>query len=600
MSVGSDSEPEACPGGRRGTIQVVPVPANGYNMRMPVPRRRSLAGRLLINYALAVLVVLVLLGLFVERTARESLLDTVEESLTQQTLAVAETVPDRVEAIPEFVEAVSAGIAARVTVIDGSGVVVADSHGDVETMENHSLRPEVQAAYRGETGVDRRVSESTGFPQLYVAVPVDGNTVLRLSLPESTVNAPVTAFRDRLLVIVGVVAVLGVAAVALVGRRLARPLGELSGVASEVADGNLDVSYPRSSITELDELGRSIGSVAQELGTRLRQVGDERRTLEVVLDAMPQGTLLVSAEDRLLYTNRSLVDMLGRMPDTLDQVVPFRIQETVRRARQTREAVEVDADHGRPTRIFRIMASPFEDGRVLAVVSDVTDRRRVDDIRRDFVTNASHELKTPVASILASAESLQVAVERAPDKVPQFAAQIENAARSLARLVADLLDLSRLEGRSGGNGDVDLGEVVRLEVGRIAEVAAQRELRMEVETSSVSVTGEEPDLSLAVRNLLDNAIRYTGPGGTVTVDVHRRGDEAVVAVSDTGVGIPQRDLERIFERFYRVDVARSRATGGTGLGLSIVRHVVENHGGAVTVDSQLGAGSTFTIRLPVA
>jgi two-component system, OmpR family, phosphate regulon sensor histidine kinase PhoR len=566
---------------------------------MAAPRRRSLATRLLVAYALAVLAVVGVLGFFVERSAREALLDEVQYGLAEQARAAAYSLPESDSEIIDFVEGLAPVTDPRVTVIDPDGAVVADSHADAETMENHAGRPEVQAATRGETGFDRRVSVSTGFNQLYAAVLGPGDRVVRLSLPANVVNAPIREFRGRLLLMLSVAGLLGVAAVALVARRLTRPLAELSEVASSVAAGDLEAEPPRSSVVELDDLGRSLGSMATELGHRLEEVSGERRTLEVVLDALPQGTLLVDAADEVLYANRSLIDLLGPVPESLAQVVPFRIQEMVRRARDERTVVDIDLEHGRPARVLRVIVSPFDDGRALVVVSDITDRRRVDDVRRDFVTNASHELKTPVSSILASAETLQVALERAPDKVPQFAAQIEVAARSLARLVSDLLDLSRLEGRTAEHVEMDLERVVVAEVERIRPLAEERTIGVVSDTVPVSVVGSPEDLALAVRNLLDNAVRYSDAGGMVTIRLDHQGDEAVISVTDTGAGIPQRDLERIFERFYRVDVARSRATGGTGLGLSIVRHVMESHGGRVMVESQLGSGSTFTLRLPL-
>lgn len=567
---------------------------------MAVPRRRSLANRLLVAYALAVLAVVGLMGFFVEMSARESLIETVQYGLEEQARAVAESMPESPGEVTAFVERLSPVTDARVTVIAGDGSVVADTHAEAETMENHATRPEVRAALGGEAGFDRRVSVSTGFSQLYSAVPGPGDLVVRLSLPENVVNAPVRAFRTRLLWLTVAASLAGVVAVALVARHLTRPLGRLSRAASAVAAGNLDVATPSSSVAELDDLGRSIGSMATELGTRLEEVSGERRTLGVVLDALPQGTLLIGGDDEIIYANRSLVELLGPVPEALGQVVPFRVQEMVRRAREEGEVIDLDVEHGRPARVLRVIVSPFEDGRALVVVSDVTARRRVDDVRRDFVTNASHELKTPVSSILASAETLQLAMEKTPDKAPQFAAQIEVAARSLARLVSDLLDLSRLEGHTSEHAEVDLERVVVGEVERIRPMAEDRRVMVMSETVPATVTGSPEDLALAVRNLLDNAVRYSEPGGMVTVRVEQQQDGAVVSVSDTGAGIPQRDLERIFERFYRVDVARSRATGGTGLGLSIVRHVVQSHGGTVSVDSQLGVGSTFTIRLPLA
>lgn len=565
---------------------------------MARPRRQSLAGRLLVTYAVTVIVVLGGIGLLVERSARHALLDEVEEGVTQQALTIADLVP--VVGTREFVDLVAENIDARVTLITADGTVAEDSLRDPESMENHAGRPEVRAALRGQTGVDHRLSATTGFRQLYVAVPTPDGDVLRMSLPENVVETRVGGLRTQLVAIVGAAAVVGVLVVAVVGRRLAEPLTRLADAAVAVAAGDLDVEVPRSSVEELDRLGRSVAEMATELGNRLDQVEGERRTLGVVLDALPQGTLLVGVDDAVLYANRSLGSLLGPIPDQLDRVVPFRIQEMVRQARESEQVIELEFEQGRPARMLRVVVSPFEDGRVLAVVADVTERRRLDDMRRDFVTNASHELKTPVASILASAETLQVALDKAPDRVPQFANQIEHAARSLSRLIADLLDLSRLEGRTLDYAPVDLAAVVAEVVGDLAGMAEARSVSLAVERVPAIVDGSASDLALAVRNLVDNAIRFTDEGGAVVVRLERQDAEAVVTVTDTGAGIPQRDLDRIFERFYRVDVARSRATGGTGLGLSIVRHVAESHGGRVTVESQLGSGSTFILRLPVA
>ena len=566
---------------------------------MAPPRRQSLASRLLVTYAITVVLVLGVLGFFVERSAREVLLREVEHGLGDQARLLSASLPSDQGEMDALVSRLGEHLDARVTVVDRDGTVLADSHVDPAEMENHASRPEIRAALDGETGTDRRVSESTGFPQTYVAVPTESGWAVRLSLPENVVNEPVGEFRRDLVALVAVAAAIGVLVVAFVARRLARPLTELAEQASAVARGDLDIDVRRSSLAELDDLGRAIASVATELGERLREVDNERNTLGLVLDSLPQGTLLVDSDDTILYANRSFGDLLGPVPRSLEQVVPFRIQEVVRRARRAGEQIDVDAEHGLPARVLRVIAAPFADGRALVVVSDVTERRRIDEMRRDFVTNASHELKTPVASILAAAETLQLAIEKAPERVPQFAAQIEAAARSLAQLVSDLLDLSRLEGRSSEYGPVELAALVTEEIDRVGGFAQERGVRLESDLSEAWVLGSRPDLGLAVRNLLDNAIRYTNEGGSVTVRVVPVEDRAVLAVEDTGVGIPQRDVGRVFERFYRVDVARSRGTGGTGLGLSIVKHVAESHGGEVSVQSELGRGSVFTIRLPL-
>jgi two-component system sensor histidine kinase SenX3 len=242
-----------------------------------------------------------------------------------------------------------------------------------------------------------------------------------------------------------------------------------------------------------------------------------------------------------------------------------------------------------------------DDGSVLVVVTDVTESRRIDAIRRDFVANASHELKTPAASIQAAAETLRDAAADDPEAVARFAAQLERDALRLSRIVMDLLDLSRLETEHDGHGQVQLETLVHEEVERAAPMADDAGVALEIAADAPApVTGSARDLALLLRNLIDNGIRYTPEGGSVRVAVSTVGDDAVLTVRDTGIGIPTKDLPRIFERFYRVDRARSRETGGTGLGLAIVKHVAENLGAHVEVESELGVGTTFTVRLLLA
>ena len=232
---------------------------------------------------------------------------------------------------------------------------------------------------------------------------------------------------------------------------------------------------------------------------------------------------------------------------------------------------------------------------------DVTQQRRLEDVRRDFVANASHELKTPAATIQAVAETLGQAAADDPAAVPRFASQLEREAVRLSRIVADLLDLSRLESGSALDELVSLGAAAREEGQRLKESAEQAGVTLEILTEGEQpVRGSQRDLILLVRNLIDNAIRYSHEGDKVHVEVDSDGEEVTLRVTDTGIGIPSRDIPRIFERFYRVDRARSRETGGTGLGLAIVKHVVDNHGGIVEVESELGRGTTFRVRLPAA
>jgi two-component system, OmpR family, sensor histidine kinase SenX3 len=284
----------------------------------------------------------------------------------------------------------------------------------------------------------------------------------------------------------------------------------------------------------------------------------------------------------------------------LSGLVPFSFQNALLDAREKGSTTVVLAEHGKPVRQLRGIATPFaDDKRILLVVVDVTERERAASVRRDFVANASHELKTPVSAIIASSEALQLAVARGDDSAVGFARQIEGSARQLDRLVADLLDLSRLERDEPELDPLSLDHLVQEEVERVRPVADEQGIDLTLEVSPVRVAGSRRDVAIAVRNLLDNAIRYTPSGGSIGAQLQVVEHDAVLRVRDTGEGIPTRDLDRVFERFYRVDNARARATGGTGLGLAIVKHVVESHGGSVSVESELGAGSIFTVHLPI-
>ncbi len=303
--------------------------------------------------------------------------------------------------------------------------------------------------------------------------------------------------------------------------------------------------------------------------------------MALVLSSMREGVLLVELDGRVVFANLALGELLGGMPASLDSLLPLGLREVVRAATSEDTPRSVELETGAPSRWLRGDAIPVGGVAVLLVVRDVTDARRLEAVRRDFVSNASHELKTPAASIQAAAETIGTAALEDPAVVPRFAAQLEREAARLSRIVSDLLDLSRLETGSALEEPVALDAVApgRGRTVRGHRRRGRRRARRCDARARPPVRGSTRELALMVRNLVDNAIRYTRPGGRVDVRLAPDGGEVVLTVADTGIGIPGRDLGRVFERFYRVDRARSRETGGTGLGLSIVRHVVENHGG---------------------
>lgn len=345
-------------------------------------------------------------------------------------------------------------------------------------------------------------------------------------------------------------------------------------------------------------MGQGLAAEADTARAVASRAEEDRRLLEQVLAVVRQGVVLVGENDVIAYTNPAASELI-RPADRLSSLVPHGLQTLVRQARVEQRVTEGDLEYGNPVRTLRAAAVLFPaDKRVLLTITDVTASNRMEAIRRDFVAAASHELKTPVASILASTEALALALARDPASAERFANQVERSAQQLAKLVSDLLDLSRVESSTMEAEPVEIGPMVEAEVARVRGAAAEAEISLGFQTAPVAVMGSRPDLALAVRNLLDNAIRHTSRGGSIAVTVSAHNGRCHITVADTGEGIPSRELPRIFERFYRVDSARSRATGGTGLGLAIVKHVAEGHRGEVSVESELGVGSKFRIDLP--
>ncbi|MEO8477638.1 MAG: ATP-binding protein [Actinomycetota bacterium] len=358
----------------------------------------------------------------------------------------------------------------------------------------------------------------------------------------------------------------------------------------------------RSHAAEMRRAQEGMKSAQDALDRGASSARQVRRVQDLILGTMQEGVLLLDGGWRTEFANDALERHLGNRPAALAQIFPLGARETVRAAAEERRPVTIEIEVGTPTRWLRVVATPAgDDGSVLVVVTDVTESRRIDSVRRDFVANASHELKTPAAAIQAAAETLRDAAADDPEAVVRFAAQLERDALRLSRIVMDLLDLSRLEAETDGHGTVDLAALIDEETERAAPASNEAGVILEIAPHPPAIVGGSArDLALLIRNLIDNAIRYTAEGGTVRVSLTTTERDAVLSVRDTGVGIPTKDLPRIFERFYRVDRARSRETGGTGLGLAIVKHVAENVGAHLAVESELGVGSTFLVRVPLA
>jgi two-component system phosphate regulon sensor histidine kinase PhoR len=408
----------------------------------------------------------------------------------------------------------------------------------------------------------------------------------------------------------GLLAVAVVLAV-LTARSVSRPLPALSRAVHRLADSALP-GWRWTEADDLQGLAAELAAMTVRLRDRLDELTEERDRAGQIVDALDDGVLLLDGAGRLLVANPPARAWFG-LPEDLR---PGRPAHRVLGASQIPELVERAAEAGAPVtgnltlvfpeyRTLALRAFPLADrgptGRIVVTLTDITQRRRLEVLRRDFVANASHELKTPVAAVRVLAETLLTALPDDPEAGRRFAERIGREAERLDALVRDLLDLSRVERGTLDVEPVDLVGLAKEVVGGYADRAEERRIKLRSELQpNVAMRGDRAQLGLLLSNLVDNAVRYTPARGTVCVRLDAGESRAVLQVTDTGEGIPESELPRVFERFYRVDKARARQTGGTGLGLAIVRHVAESHGGAVKVDSELGRGTTFTVTLPLA
>ena len=362
---------------------------------------------------------------------------------------------------------------------------------------------------------------------------------------------------------------------------------------------------------DLRGLTNELSAITTRLRDRLDELTEERDRAGQIVDALDDGVLLLDGAGRLLVANPAARSWFG-LPDDLRPGLPAQrvlgvpqVNALAEQAAEARAPVVGNLTVVFPEpRTLTMRAFPLADrgptGRIVVTLTDITQRRRLEVLRRDFVANASHELKTPVAAVRALAETLLTALPDDPEAGRQFAERIAREAERLDVLARDLLDLSRVERGTLDVEPVDLVGLAKEVLGGYEDLATERRVRLRTELQQVSMRGDRAQLGLLLSNLLDNALRHTPAKGTVCVRLDAAESRALLQVADTGEGIPARELPRVFERFYRVDKARARQTGGTGLGLAIVRHVAEAHGGTVRVDSELGRGSTFTVALPVA
>jgi two-component system, OmpR family, phosphate regulon sensor histidine kinase PhoR len=495
----------------------------------------------------------------------------------------------------------------RVTLIDSTGVVVGDSEFDDEALhelQNHYQRPEVADARQRGVGSSMRRSPSAGDDEIYLAVRHPLGYV-RVSVATAQFREVVGGARRDVLV-AGLLALIGAAVIAFgFSRSVSRPIIELRDVAQAIAAGDLDRHPTLAAPGEVGDLAGALHRMTEQLAARLSALESEDALLSAVIESLDEGIVAISARGQVVRLNESARRLLAldvNPPFSVDFLPPERlVREAVRGAMRGAATDPTELRVGEHTLL--ITARPLADGGAVLVVMDLTTRKRLETIRRDFVANVSHELKTPLTIIGGFAETLRDP-ELAEAERLRFLETIESNTRRMQRIVDDLLDLSRYESGSWvpNVASNDLAGVVSdvfTGVRRAAEMKGL-ELRFEAQDGAGRVDADPTALRQILANLIENAVRHTNRGGiTVRAEAPAKGG-VTVSVRDSGTGIPVEHLGRIFERFYRVDSGRGRGEGGTGLGLAIVRHLVEAHGGSVRAESVVGQGTTITIHFPPA
>jgi len=508
----------------------------------------------------------------------------------------------------------------RITVILVDGRVIGDSEENPANMDNHADRPEIRTAISGGVGSSQRYSRTLDKRMMYVAFPLKKDSaiqgVMRTSIPLTDLDDELAGIQRNIALGGFLIAVLASVICFYVSRRISRPIEDLREGAEDFAKGNLDHRLPVPSTHETAGLAEAMNAMAARLEKRIEAEINQRNEMEAILSSMTEGVIAIDMEEHILGFNQAAVHIVRGLEETskgkgLQEVIRnLELQRIMIRTLKEDNSVSEDILLHQPDqRIVHIHATPMRDSQeermgTLLVLNDVTQLRHLEKMRQDFVANVSHEIKTPLTTIKGFVETLQSGAKENPEDADRFISIIEKHTHRLEAIIEDLLQLSRIEKENEA-------KEIRFEKGSIRNVvksaiqicqAKADNKKIEVKLSgdnSLTATINGALLEQALINLIDNAVKYSGGKSAINVTTEQAKDELTISIRDNGIGISRKHLPRLFERFYRVDKARSREQGGTGLGLAIVKHIVKAHGGQVTVKSERGKGSTFTIRLPL-
>jgi two-component system, OmpR family, phosphate regulon sensor histidine kinase PhoR len=590
--------------------------------------RNRIFFKLLAAFLVVIVAAAVIFDIMIGGAWESSLRAEIERNLFQKAELLAHRVEsDRTHSLADIAAQEGQAAGARVTIIDPTGQVLADSETNPASMESHSHRPEFVAALSGKIGIDERQSETIGVPFLYVAVPVSGGAV-RLAYPLSDVESISGEVRRRLATASALAFLFALFVAAAASQWSARRLERIVEVAGRIAEGDLQARIHETSQDEIGRVATAIDKTARRVEHSFAAVQSSQRQLETLLNSMQDAVIAVSTDGLVQWANRPM-NRLVPQGTRLQQPVVETIRDpdfltTVKEATTSRQVKTARATSIVPGRAFDVTAAPLPDGGAVAVLRDLTETERVEKTRRDFIANVSHELRTPLTSIQGYAETL---LDSTPENgVPsrEFLEIIRKNSARMSRLTEDLLTLARVEsGETRFEPDsVPATELLHAAEENFREIARSHGIDLKIQDSqSVDshgngssgsqsegsalhdlppVLADREAIHQVFSNLIDNAMKYGASGGRIVLGARAVPHAVEFYVKDFGAGIPSEHLPRLFERFYRVDKARSRESGGTGLGLAIAKHIMLAHGGSIRAESEIAHGSTFLFRLPIA
>jgi two-component system phosphate regulon sensor histidine kinase PhoR len=587
--------------------------------------RKRLWWRLFVSYLWVPIVVLLLIGLYGSDVVQQLFRDQAKVDLEARARLAGESIDallqkNQAGQVDALCKRLGDSTDTRITVVLPSGEVIGDSHENPRDMDNHQQRPEIQAALAGRTGRSERFSTTEQEERLYAAIPLMRGdapaAVVRTSMPVTALTRTLGMVRNHV-VVAALIGALTYAVISLlISRRMSRPLEEIKAGAERFAAGELNHRLRIAGSEEVGAVAEAMNHMAEQLNERIQTVVRQQNEREAMLSSMEEGVLAINNQSRILSLNKTCAALLGGEAHKLQGHAVYEVirkpelLEFVERALASPAPVDAEIRiGGQQSRWLSAHGAALHDSQrgkigVLIVLHDVTRLRHLEEVRSDFVANVSHELRTPITSIKGFVETLMDGALEDRDNARRFLQIMLRQVNRLDAIISDLLSLSRIE-KGTDEQRIELaaepvGAVLRAAVEMCEKKAADKQIPIELVCPDDLVGQLNAALvEQAVINLLDNAIKYSESGATVQISAQREETELVIRVQDHGCGIEARHLPRLFERFYRVDKARSRDLGGTGLGLAIVRHIALAHRGTVSVQSTVGIGSTFSLRLPL-